>query len=87
MLEYNKVKESEMKENFQRNYLRRKNIIIKGRLHGRIRNLAIITWAVSLITYGAGTVKWTKHEPDELGQTIKKVMAMNMYLLMREEED
>ena len=35
ILEYNKIKESKMKENFRREYLRRTKLIMKSRLNGK----------------------------------------------------
>ena len=43
ILEYNKIKESKMKENFLREYLRRTKLIIKSRLNGRNKIVAINT--------------------------------------------
>ena len=60
ILEYNEIKESKMKENFWREYLRRTKLIMKSRLNGRNKIIAINTWAVSLMRYGACIVKWTK---------------------------
>ena len=48
ILEYNKINESEMKENIGREYLRRTKLIMKNRLYGRDK-ITINTWAVSLI--------------------------------------
>ena len=59
ILEYNKIKEIKMK-NFWREYLGRPRLIMKSRLNGRNRNIAINTWVVSLMRCGAGIVKWTK---------------------------
>ena len=36
--------------------------IMKSRLNGKNKIIAINTWAVSLVKYGAGIVKWTKSE-------------------------
>ena len=58
ILEYNKIKESEMKENLWREYMRTK-LIMKSRLNGK-NKMAINTRAVSLMRYGAGIVKWTR---------------------------
>ena len=60
IFEYNKIKENKMKENFQREYSRRTKLIMKNRLNGRNKIMAINTWAVYLVRYGAGTVKGTK---------------------------
>ena len=80
LLEYNKIKESKMKENFQREYLRRTKLIMKSRLNGRNKIIAINTWAVSLMRYGAGIVKWTKSKPDEIDRKTRKVMTLNKEL-------
>ena len=80
ILEYNKIKESKMKENFRREYLRRTKLIMKSRLNGRNKIIAINTWAVSLIRYGAGIVKWAKSKLDEIDRKTRKVMTMNKEL-------
>ena len=43
ILEYNKIKESKMKENFLREYLRRTKLIIKSSLNGRNKIIAMNT--------------------------------------------
>ena len=87
ILEYNKIKESKMKENFRREYLRRTKLIMKSRLNGRNKIIAINTWAVSLMRYGAGIVKWTKSEPDEIDRKTRKVMTLNKELHPRSYAD
>ena len=77
ILEYNKIKESKMKENFQREYLRRTRLTMKSRLNGRNKFMAINTLVVSLMRHGAGIVKWTKNEHDEIDRKTRKVMTMN----------
>ena len=57
ILEYNKNKASEMKENFQREYMRRAKLVLISKLNGRNKVMTINTWAVSLMRYGAGIVK------------------------------
>ena len=86
ILEYNKIKESYKKENFQREYLRTK-LIIKSRLYGRNKILAINTWAVSLMRYGTGIAKWTKSKLDETDKKTRKVMTMNKELHLRGDVD
>ena len=46
ILQYNKIKERQMKENFQREYLRRTKLIMQSRLNCRNKIIAINTWAV-----------------------------------------
>ena len=58
----------------------RTKLIMKSRLNGRNKIIAINTWAVSLMRYGACIVKWTKSEPDEIAKKTRKVMTMNKEL-------
>ena len=83
ILEYNKIKESNMKENYQREYLRRTKLIMKSRLNCRSKIIAINIWAGSLMRYGAGVVKWTKLELDEIDRKTRKVMTLNKELHLR----
>ena len=83
ILEYNKIKESNMRENYQREYLRRTKLIMKSRLNCRSKIIAINTWAGSLMRYGAGVVKWTKLELDEIDRKTRKVMTLNKELHLR----
>ena len=50
ILEYNKIKERE-------EYLRQTTLIMKSIFNGSKKVMAINTWAVSLMRYGAGIVK------------------------------
>ena len=53
---------------------------MKGRLICRGKIIAINTWAVCLMRYGAVIVKWTKRELDEIDIKAKKVMTLNKEL-------
>ena len=68
ILECNKIKESKMKENIRREYLRRTKLITRKRLNGWNKIIAINTWGVSLMRYGASIVKWTKSELRKTGR-------------------
>ena len=72
ILEYNKIKESKMKENFQREYLRRTKLIMKSRPNGRNKIIAINIWDVALMRYGVGILKWKKSKLDEVDRKIGK---------------
>ena len=61
ILENNKIKESEMKANFLREYLKRAKLIIKSTLSSQNKIMAIFKRADSLMRYGAGIVKWAKN--------------------------
>ena len=59
ILELDKVKEQEMKQEFRAEYMRRLKLIMKSKLHGRNKIKAINIWAISLLRYGAGIIEWT----------------------------
>ena len=46
---------------------------MKSRLNGRNKIIAINPWAVSLMSYGAVIVKWTKSGLDEIDRKNRKV--------------
>ena len=83
ILECNKIRLSEMKENYQREYLRRTKLIMKGKLNGRDKIMAMNTWAVPLMRYGACIVKWTKIELFEIGGKNMKVVTRKNELHLR----
>ena len=76
ILELNKVKDKEMKEQFQKEYMRRLKAVLKSKLNGRNKILAVNTWAVSVLRYGAGILKWKKDETAKLDRWIRKMMTV-----------
>ena len=60
--------------------LKKTKLIMKSRLNGRNKIIAIDTWTVYLMRYGAGIVKWTKRELDEIDRKTRKVMTMDKEL-------
>ena len=77
ILELDKVKEQEMKQEFRAEYMRRLKLIMKSKLHGRNKIKAINTWAISLLRYGAGIIEWTKEELQKMDRKTRKVMTIN----------
>ena len=57
ILEHDRVKEQEMKDKFMNEYFRRTKLILKRKLNGRNKIMALNTWAVSILRYGAGILK------------------------------
>ena len=47
------------------------------KLNGRNRTRIINSWAVSLVRYGAGILKWTKDEVKVRDMKTRKIMIMN----------
>ena len=62
ILELDKFKEREMKDIFKTENPRRFKLVMKSQLIGDNNITAANTWAVSLMRYGAGTIKWNKED-------------------------
>ena len=46
-----------MKDKFRNKYFRRAKLNLKSKLNGRHKIMALNTWAVSILKYGAGILK------------------------------
>ena len=80
ILEADTIKQEEMKEKIQKEYLRRKlssRNLIKG----------INTWAVPLIWYSGPFLKWTRDELKQMDQRTRKLMTMHKALHPRDDVD
>ena len=77
ILEYDRVKEQEMKNNFRNEYFRSTKLILKSKLNGGNNIMALNTWAVSILRYSAGIRKWNKNELQEMDRKTRKFMTMN----------
>ena len=77
ILETDKIKEKEMKEKFSKEYLRRLRLILRSKLNGRNKIMAVNTWAVSVMRYGAGILKWNTDELKSLDRRTRKFMKMH----------
>ena len=80
ILELHKFKEREMKDTFRTECLRRFKLAVKSHFNDKNKIKAANTWAVSLIRYGAGTIKWNKEELQEIERKSRKIMTMNKEL-------
>ena len=49
-------------------------MLLSSKLHGRNKNMAVNTWAVAQLQYGAGVLKWTTEELDR-----KTLKVITMY--------
>ena len=76
MLEIDEIMNHNMKALVQKEYLRRLKKILKSRLNGRNIIIAINTWAVSLLRYGAGLINWTVNELQQLDRKTRKKLTM-----------
>ena len=60
---------------------------MKCRLNGKNKIIQINTWAVSLMGYGKGIMKWKKNKLDEIDRNTRKVMTMNKELHAKHDVD
>ena len=65
-----------MKEQLKKDYIRRVRNVLKSKLNGENIISAINSRAVSIVKYGAGIIKWTKNELEELDRKTRKLMSM-----------
>ena len=65
-MEYEGVNEQEIKDKFRNKCFRRKKSILKSKLNGRNKIIALNTWAVPILRYGAGILKWNKNELQDM---------------------
>ena len=76
VLEVNGIMQKEMKELISKEYFRRLKKILKSKLNGTNIILAINSWAVSLVRYGAGIIEWTKEELLNMDRKTRKKLTM-----------
>ena len=77
IMETDKIKEKEMKEKFSKEYLRRLRLILRSKLNGRNKIMAVNTWVASVMRYGAGILKWNTDELKSLDRRTRKFMTMH----------
>ena len=76
ILEFDKIKETEMKVAFVKEYQRRLKLVLKSKLNGKNKIKAINVWAVSVLRYGGGIIKWNKEEMQKMDRQTRKTMTM-----------
>ena len=85
-MKIDQIKEKEMKEKFSKEYLRRLRLILRSKLNGRNKIMAVNTWAVPVMRYGAGILKWNTDELKSFDRT-KKFMTMHRALHPKNDVD
>ena len=83
ILEYNEVLHAEMKTRLQNEYYRRLKRILKSKLNGKNVIMAVNTWAVSVLRYGAGVINWTIAELESIDRKTRKQMTIYGMLHLR----
>ena len=87
ILEYDKVKEKEMKTEFVREYKRRLRLILRSNLNGKNKIKATNSWAVAIIRYGAGVLEWMFDKLKELDRKTRKLLIVHKGLHSKSDVD
>ena len=84
-LETDTIKQVEMKEKNQKEYLRTTRKLLETKLNSRNLIKGINTWAVPLVRYSGPFLKWTRDELKQMDQRTRKHMTMNKALHPRDD--
>ena len=76
IVELDKIKEEEMKGKIVKEYKRRLRLILKSKLNGKNKVIAINTWAVAIFRYSAGILEWKSSELKKIDRKSRKTMTM-----------
>ena len=87
ILEADTIKQEEMKDKIQKEYLRRTRKLLETKLSCRNLIKWINTWAVPLVRYSGQFLKWAKDELKQMDQRTRKLMTMHKTLHPRDEVD
>ena len=87
ILEADIIKQVQMKDKIQKEYLRRTRKLLETKISGRNFIKGINTWAVPLVRYLGPFLKWTRDELEQRDQRIRKVMTMHKALNSRDNVD
>ena len=85
ILEADTIKQVEMKDKIQKEYLRRTRKLPQTKLSCRKLIKVINTWAVPLVRYSGPFLKWTRDVLKEMDQRTRKLMTMHKALHPRED--
>ena len=85
ILEADTIKQVEMKNKIQKEYLRRTRKLLETKLSSRNLIKGINTWAVSLVRYSGPFLKWTRDELRQMDQRTRKLMTMHKALHPRDD--
>ena len=87
ILDADTIKQAEMKEKIQKEYLRRTRKLHETKLNSRDLIKGMNTWAVPLVRYSGPYLKWTREELKQMDQRTKKLMTMHKALHPRDDVD
>ena len=87
ILEADTIKQVEMKDKIQKEYLWRTRKLLETKLSSRILIKGINTWTVTLVRYSGPFRKSTRDELKQMDQRIRKLMTMHKALHPRDDVD
>ena len=85
IMEADTIKQVEMKDKIQKEYLRRTWKLLETKLSSRNLIKGINTWAVPLVRYSVPFLKWTRDELRQIDQRTRKLMIMHKALHLRDD--
>ena len=86
-LEADTIKQIEIKNKIQKEFLRRIRKLLETKLSSRNFIKGINTWAVSLVRYSCPFLKWTREELRQMYQITRKLMTKHKALHPRDQVD
>ena len=87
ILEADTIKQVEMKNKIQKEYLRRTRKPLETKHNSRNLIQGINTWAVPLFRYSGPFLEWTRDELRQIDQRTEKLMSMHKALHPRDDVD
>ena len=81
------IKQVEIKDKIQKEYLRRTRKLLQTKLSGRNLIKGINTWAVPLLRYSESFLKWTRDELKQMDQRKRKLMTMHKAIHPKDDVD
>ena len=87
ILEADTIKQVEMKNKIQKEYLRRTRKLLETKLNSRNLIKGIDTWAVPIVRYSGPFLKRTREELRQIDQRTRKLMTMHKALHPRDDVD
>ena len=87
ILEADTIKQVEMKDKIQKEYIRRARKLLETKLSCKNLIKGINAWAVLLIRYSGPFLKWTREELKQMDQRTRKRMTMHKALHTRDDVD
>ena len=87
ILEADTIKQLEMKNKIQKEYIRRTRKLLETKLNSRNLIKGINTWAAPHVRYSGSFLKWTREEHRQMDQRTRKLMTMHKALYPRDDVD